>query len=399
MTDGGGMPTVAESPQPAGEMTVYAVPADQRLSVGAPSLVALPNGKLLVAFDQSGPDVKGLPGKKGHDVQRKRWVQGRVMVSSDAGATWKLAATYPFRNASLFRDGGDLYLLGELSGGLCLMRSPDGGGSWSAPIDLSSDLPVGCSPTTVVACGDWWHVPCLAPAGGDGGGMVVWRAVRGASLMNRKAWTAGPVSPPLAAWLPSEPGACGVPWPGATPRWRHPLVMPEVEAAHPWYAGGKLQLLSPAGCGREHWAVRVCVADDGSIAPQTLEGGAPWLWMPLPGGHAKFDLIQDETTGRYWVAGSRGQEHLALGREAGHEKGLQCIGVWSSANLADWTFEANAVTGGDGLAGIRCDPSLVISGGDVVVACRAGGPQSRRARETSRVMCSRMEQFRMPAGR
>ena len=112
MTDGG-IASAPESPKPAGEMTVFTVPADQRISVGAPSLVALPNGKLLVAFDQSGPDVKALPGKKGQDVQRGRWVQGRVMVSSDAGATWKLAATYPFRNASLFRDGGDLYLLGS----------------------------------------------------------------------------------------------------------------------------------------------------------------------------------------------------------------------------------------------------------------------------------------------
>lgn len=90
---------------------------------------------------------------------------------------------------------------------------------------------------------------------------------------------------------------------------------------------------------------------------------------------------------------------MAVGREAGNEKGLNSIGVWSSANLADWNFVVDAVKGGDGLAGIRCDPSLVISGGDLVVACRAGGPQSRRARETSRVVCSRLEQFRMQSGK
>lgn len=387
-------PAAAEASRPTGEMTVYVVPEGQRVSVGAPSLVALPNGKLLAAFDQSGPDVKGLSGKKGQDVRRGRWVQGRVMMSSDAGATWTLSATYPFRDASLFRDGGDLYVLGELSGGLCLMRSPDGGGSWSAPIDLSNDLPVVCSPTTVVPCGDWWHVPCLVPAGSDRAGLVVWRAARGASLMNRKAWTAGPVSPPLADWMPAEPGACGVPWPGATPKWRHPRMMPEVDGDHPWHVGGQLQLLSPAGCGREHWAVRVGVAEDGRMAPQMLEGDTPWLWMPLPGGHAKFDLIRDETTGRYWVAGSRGQTHLAVGRAAGHENGRHRLGVWSSANLAEWTLVAEPVQGGEGPGGIRCDPSLAIVGGDLVLVYRSGGPQSRRARETSQVLCSRVEQFR-----
>ena len=95
---------------------VFAVPEGKRISVGAPSLIALANGKLLAAFDQTGPDVKGLTGKKGHDAKRNRWMQGRVMASSDGGATWQLAATYPFRRASLFRDGGDVYLLGEAAG-------------------------------------------------------------------------------------------------------------------------------------------------------------------------------------------------------------------------------------------------------------------------------------------
>ncbi|HAL92260.1 MAG TPA: hypothetical protein DCM68_04460, partial [Verrucomicrobia bacterium] len=87
---------------------VYSVPEGKRISVGAPSLIALANGKLLVAFDQTGPDVKGLTGKKGHDAKRNRWMQGRVMSSADGGATWQLAATFPFRRASLFRDGGDV---------------------------------------------------------------------------------------------------------------------------------------------------------------------------------------------------------------------------------------------------------------------------------------------------
>ncbi|HPC58379.1 MAG TPA: sialidase family protein [Kiritimatiellia bacterium] len=396
MTEERAMP-VTDSRRTAVETPVYAVPDDKRISVGAPSLAALPNGALLAAFDQSGPDVKGLPGKKGHDAKRNRWMQGRVMRSADGGATWKLSATYPFRDASLFRDGGDVYLLGEASGGLCLMRSPDGGGSWSAPLDLTGDQELRCSPTAVVAQDEWWHVPCLAPSGGDWG-LMVWRAPRGASLMNRKAWTAGPVSPPLANGLPERSGACGVPWPGSRPSWRHPVAIPEVDARHPWHGGGRLQIAAPAGAGREHWAVRVRVDRDWGVAPQEIEGGEPWLWTPWPGGHGKFDLFVDESAGRYWLAGSRGQSRLALGREAGSEAGLNAIGLWTSANLADWFFVADLARGGEGPPGVRCDPSLAVAGGDLVAVCRAGGPQSRRARETTRVVCSRLEQFRTLSG-
>ena len=183
-------PGAGESKKTGEPAVVFSVPEGKRISVGAPSLIVLANGKLLVAFDQTGPDVKGLNGKKGHDEKRKRWMQGRVMSSSDGGTTWHLAATYPFRRASLFRDGGDVYLLGEASGGLCLMRSPDGGTSWSTAMDLTGDLELWLAPTTVLAAGDSWLIPCMTPSGG-GMGVTFWRAPKGASLMNRKAWTLG----------------------------------------------------------------------------------------------------------------------------------------------------------------------------------------------------------------
>ena len=120
----------------ATEAVASEVPAERKIAVESPHVLALPNGKILVSLDQTGPDVKDQSGKKKQDA-RRRWMQGRVYASSDDGATWKLSATYPFRRATLFRDGGDVYLLGEASGALQLMRSPDGGGSWSDPMELA----------------------------------------------------------------------------------------------------------------------------------------------------------------------------------------------------------------------------------------------------------------------
>ena len=65
---------VADSKKAGALSVVYSVPEGKRISVGAPSLISLANGKLLAAFDQTGPDVKGLNGKKGHDAKRNCWM-------------------------------------------------------------------------------------------------------------------------------------------------------------------------------------------------------------------------------------------------------------------------------------------------------------------------------------
>lgn len=383
----------------SGTAVVHAVPEDKRISLGAPSLLALANGKLLAAFDQTGPDVKGLTGKKGHDAKRNRWMQGRVMASADGGATWQLSATYPFRRASLFRDGGDVYLLGEASGGLCLMRSPDGGSSWSAPMELTGDLDLWLAPTTPCAEGDFWYVPAMLPAGG-GMGLTVFRAPRGASLMNRKAWTQGPVSPPLSDLIPAISGTgCGVPLGHAKPAWRDPVLARIAAAGHPWHGAGVLHVLGATSSGRQHWAamLRLQVADL-TLAPQTAPDGTPWTWLPLPGGHEKFDLLHGESSRLHWLVGSRGAAGLPLGLAASREDGLHRIGLWASENLVDWQFVAPVMSGGEGPAGIRCDPAAAVCGSDLAVVCRAGGARTRNARETTRILGCRIANFRAHHG-
>jgi len=374
---------------------VFEVPAGKKISVGAPNLIVLANGRLLVAFDQMGPDVKKLHGKKGHNSKRNRWMQGCVMSSSDGGSSWQRVATYPFRRASLFRDGGDVYLLGEASGGLSLMRSPDGGTSWSSPMELTSDLDLWLSPTTVRAEGDTWVIPCLVPAEG-GMGLTVWKAPRGASLMNRKAWTQGPVSPPLSKWVGSSPSAgCGVPQGGMAPAWRDPVLFRIADSQHPWHTDGVLHMVASTRSGRQHWAsvMRLNLQDFSWSAQQTPEE-TPWIWIPCPGGHEKFELMMDESHHRFWLMGCCGVSGLPLGRSVSQEAGLHRIGLWSSDNLVDWQTAGKITVGEDGPEGIRCDPAAALSGKDLFWVCRAGGEGSRNARETRRILCGSVRGFR-----
>jgi hypothetical protein len=200
--------------------------------------------------------------------------------------------------------------------------------------------------------------------------------------------------------LPVQAGTgCGVPLGGSAPAWRDPVLVKIADSRHPWHAAGMLHLLGATSSGRQHWAAvaRLATADL-ALAPQTDPDGAPWIWLPVPGGHEKFDLFYDEPSRTYWLAGSRGTPGLPLGAQAAREEGLHRLGLWASENLVDWRWAAPLVAGGEGPAGIRCDPSVATCGNDLVWICRAGGSRSRNARETAQVTCGRVVQFRARNG-
>ena len=149
-------------------------------------------------------------------------------------------------------------------------------------------------------------------------GFTVFRAPRGASLMNRKAWTQGPVSAPLAQLIPATAGAgFAVPLAGASLAWRDPVLVKLADPAHPWHAAGTVQVLGATSSGRQHWAamLRLATADLTLSATPAPDGG-PWVWLPLPGGHEKFDLFYDESGRQYWLVG----QHQVIGQKDG--KGL-----------------------------------------------------------------------------
>lgn len=366
----------------AAEAVVHAVAEGQRVSLGAPSLLALAGGKLLAAFDQTGPGVKELGGNRGHEAKSNRWVQGRVMLSGDGGATWRLSATYPFRCASLFRDGGDIYLAGEMEGALVAMRSPDGGGSWSAPQQLTERTGLRLSPTRPVAWNGAWWLPAQAERPDGGRGNLLLRAAQGASLLNRKAWIAGPVAPPLATFLaPAETmQAAGIGLPcGRKPVAWGDLAAVEVPAGmQEWLPDGGLAVTGATASGRCNWCAFLTAGADGSLSGAQVDG-APWRWLPLPGGHAKFSLFHD-APGKCFVAVGHREAAAMRPETAGR---MHRLGIWFSANLADWTYGGNPLPSGIE-AGSRWAAASAVSGNDLCVAYRYAppAPEGKRAAAT-----------------
>lgn len=388
-------------------MTVVEMPADAKVMVGHPHILVLSSGRVLVAYDQTGPGVKDLPGKKGHDSRRNHWVQSKVWSSDDHGATWKTVATVPFQRARLFRDGGDVFLLGD-AGGLFVVRSPDGGMSWSAPMEVAADVgAVGGVGNVLAADGAWFvpmmrEMPSLMKGQKVQAGVSIVTAPMGASLMNRKAWTLGAVSSPLSERLPPDVlSGVGVPLSAVrrdggawSPMERDPVVVPVHDESHPWRKEDGLVVLSSFGCQRWNWAL-VSTLSRGTLHMDwmTTLDNRPWAAAPLPGGHARFDVVWDSSSSRYWLVGNLSPDNPDV-KKSPSTAGLKRLGLWYSANLLDWFFAGPIGPAGSGEFDVRMEPAVAIAGNDLWVACRAGHSEGHSLRDTPRILCCAVKGFR-----
>lgn len=435
--------TVESEAGSAADKLVYEVPTGAKLTVGRPSLVVLPNGRLLVAFDMTGPDAKGLPGKKYVDA-RSRWSQTKVFSSSDGGNKWDSVASLPCRGGVLFRDGGDVYLLGEANGTVQLSRSPDGGGSWSLPTTVvepsagSVGEKLDYTPyfSAPVLCGESWFVLAWR---GESAGWTALSAPKGAALANRKLWRSGATTGPMSglAGAQSASGA-GIPAAGVSLGYRATSAgLLSLPPKHPWIPadrGDKPMLLAlfSAATGHEDVAAGLLLDPETLVFAPLSGAPAPWLWVNFPGGHSAFSLATQGTgSGTVYVAGNAlkplpGASHPIWGRATLEDASRTRLRLWRSgtspafsavatfcdekvaakppeppapAHAAGGRKDRRNRHGGDSgggapqgiWAGIRRDPALVLASGSAWMACRCGAQASRHASD-----CLSVRLFKTP---
>jgi len=356
------------------EGVVYEVEPGRKVAVGAPSLLVLPNGRLLAGFDLTGPDAKGLPGQRGHDKVRNRWVQTKVFSSVDGGETWTGVASLGVRCGRMFRDGGDVWLLGELNGALWLARSPDGGGSWSTPAALGAEEGYTGAVTRPLQVGGTWFM-----AAWRGGEWVLWKAPAGTNLSGKKAWQRreGTAGGEAEALLKAGAPGAGVPAAGMQAGWGGGGAMVELPEGHPWGTGAAAVFAVKAG--RADWALALRCGG-GERWAGLAGGAAAWGWVPWPGGHAAFSVAAEG--GAWWCAGNAAGT-ARWGRGVHEESKLTEIGLWRSADGMEWERRGTLCAGaGEGASAVRRDPSLAAgANGQLWMACRAGTGASRSARD------------------
>jgi hypothetical protein len=409
-------------------VTLYESPDPARIYAYTPGLVRLASGRLVATMDQGGPGVRDLPGPKGLRGEGPHAWQGLIFTSDDRGRTWTRRAIFPFMHARPFVAGRWLYVLGH-AGDLAILRSGDGGETWSQPLFLTEGEAWHQSACNVHYVGgpsagrvylvmerrarhthDGWPVSDLAP--------VLMRADVHADLTRRESWAFASqlvIGDHVARvdWLgvpfwplgPAAPGSTG------NKRAMHPIgwletnVVQFLDPEHVWTdpAGRTFHLWMRANTGSTHLAciAKVVEGEDGTMttAFETSPGGVPMLYVPCPGGHMRFHILYDDVTRLYWLLSSlptdsmTRPERLPPARYGLPNNERHVLALYYSRNCVDWWL-AGLVAHGNGPGEARHYASMCVDGDDLHVLSRSGDRRAHSAHDGNLITFHTVERFR-----
>jgi len=254
-------------------------PASSGIYLGSASIAVLPDGAYLTKCDEFGPK----------STEHERAVT-RVHRSDDRGKTWRPVARIDglfWSNA--FVHKGAVYLIGTVKhhGRIVIMRSDDGGHTWTNPTDeqhglltATGEYHTGPMPM-IVHNGRIWRAFEDAMGGtrwGERYRASVMSAPVDADLLHAESWTFSNVLARNPEWLGGVFGG----WLEG-----NAVVSPEGDVVN------ILRVACPSG-GK---AAIVRVDEDGKTARFDPENDI----IDFPGGAKKFTIRYDEETKAYWT--------------------------------------------------------------------------------------------------
>lgn len=404
-------------------VVVYESPDPARIYAYSPGLCRLATGRLVGTMDQGGPGVKDLPA-----VRRggRTW-PGKAFTSDDHGRTWQHRADMPMLHARPFTAGDAVYVLGH-AGDLLIVRSDDGGETWSEPARLTDGQHWHQAPCNVhYAHGKvylvmeritdpsfrGWPVSVIAP--------VVTSARVADDLTRREAWTfSNELSFRDAVAAGGEPNLLGVPFFKTGPTapqnpadrrimnpigWLETNIVQFTDPDHVWYdrRGRTFHLWMRAHTGTTNLAciAKAVEADDGTltVSLETAPSGQPMLYVPCPGGHMKFHILYDEPSELLWLLSTQSTdsmtrpERLASDRYNLPNNERHRLALHFSRNCIDWCFAGLvAVSGGPGQG--RHYASMAVDGDDLHVVSRSGDARAKNAHDGNLITFHTVRDFR-----
>lgn len=257
---------------------------DPEYYVEGPGLVRLAESALVAV-------VPVVPREQWSQERRAERSRAHIVRSGDSGKTWQRLADLPYYSAVPWTHGGALYLFANKGGtkfrndDLLLLRSGDGGRTWSAPVTLFKGHFWNCH--TGMAVRDrhlYWAVDDLS-LGSRRGPRVV----------------AGDLSTDLmdpGAWRMSE----AVPFPGVPDALTHPKfagLSSQYLEPNVLNVRGQLRVLMTVKPKRQSTAGLCAVLD---LNDQNRQLDLKFTqFHPMPGGQLKFCVLWDEVSQMFWA--------------------------------------------------------------------------------------------------
>ncbi len=304
-----------DPPRPPG-VVIDRSPAPSGIYLGSPGIAALPDGSYLAKCDEFGPG----------STERARAVT-RVYRSGDRGESWtRIADVHGAYWASIFVHRGAVYLMGtsKLEGSAVILRSDDGGRTWTEPRDGQSGLLLAsgkhhCAPVPVVEHGGriWRAMEDVVGSAGWGKHFraFMMSAPAGADLLRAESWTSSNRLERNPLWLDEKFGG----WLEG-----NAVVRPEGDVVN------VLRVDHRPGGGS---AAVIRVSDDGRWT--AFDSGTGFI--RFPGGSKKFTIRHDPVTRLYW---SLSNLVPTRHRSPNPERVRNTLALISSPDLVEWSLRS-----------------------------------------------------------
>jgi hypothetical protein len=305
-------PTEPDQAQVPGVVIQHA-PASSGIYVGSPGIAILPSGEYLAKYDEYGPKST----EYGCAVTQ-------VFHSADRGESWRhLTQVDGIYWASIFVHRDAAYIIGtsRYHGDVVIVKSTDGGKSWSAPRDsqsgiLLTDAKYHCAPVPVVVHGGRIWRAMEDAMGPDGWGghfrTFMMSAPVAADLLKAESWTCSNRLARGTGWLN-----------GKFNGW---LEGNAVETPDGQIANILRVDYQPKG-GK---AAIVNIRDNGETATFDPRIG----FIDFPGGCKKFTIRRDHQMGSYWSLSN----YIPPRHQGGNpERTRNTLALVHSENLQEWS--------------------------------------------------------------
>jgi len=411
-------------------VALFRSPEPQRLFAYSPGLVRLSTGRLVATLDLGGPGAQDLPGAKwGCGELGYAW-QGRVYTSDDAGQSWTHRADFPFMHGRPFVAGDAVYVLGQ-AGDLMILRSLDGGNTWSEPVKLTegeSWHQAPCNVHDAHGCvylvmekrlrmqSQGWPVGELAP--------VLMRGRYGDDLTRRENWTFASELAFHEAVHAERSNYFGVPFYETDPvhgamitpdrycaaiGWLEANVVQFPDSRHLWHdpTGKTFHLWLRSHTGHVGYA---CIAkvieqgDEPGTGPmitqlQNAPSGQPLVFVPCPGGQMKFHVIYDAPTELYWLLSTQATDSMLrpdlmpADRYNLPNNERRRLQLHFSRNMIDWCC-AGLVAAGPVEKASRHYATMIADGEDLLVLSRSGDEKAKSPHDGNLITLHRISRFR-----